>query len=70
MSDAATTGICGARSKLTVPRKPESDFICTGEPGHAAERHTACDGKGHVLARWRSQTSPVEVWGPWGKAWV
>lgn len=70
MADGAASDFCGARSKPCVPRKPESDFICTRDPGHADERHTACDGQGHVVARWRSETSPVEVWGPWGKAWV
>ena len=26
--------------------------------------HTACDGHGHVLARWASETSPIETWVP------
>lgn len=67
---AASDDFCRARSKLTRPGKPESYFICTNDAGHAEERHTACDGQGHVLARWRSGTSPVEVWGPWGVEWV
>jgi hypothetical protein len=70
---ADATGICRARSKLGNPRKPESYFICTNDAGHdggADPRHTACDGCGHVLARWRSETSPVEVWGPWGVRWA
>lgn len=71
MADAATAGdFCRARSKLSNPRKPESYFICTNDAGHADPRHTACDGQGHVLARWRSGTSPIEIWTPIGVAWA
>lgn len=28
--------------------------------------HIWCDGNGHVLARWKSETSLVEVWLPDG----
>lgn len=27
------------------------DFVCTRDPGHEGS-HSACDGRGHVLARW------------------
>lgn len=72
-ADVTETDFCRVRSKLSNPRKPESYFICTNDAGHAAgtdPRHTACDGHGHVLARWRSETSPIEIWGPWGVTWV
>lgn len=29
----------------------ERSFICTAGPGHPGS-HSACDGRGHVLARW------------------
>jgi hypothetical protein len=63
------SGFCEARSKLPVPGNPESYFICTNAPDHKGD-HTACDGQGHVLARWHSPDSTIEVWGPWGKAIV
>jgi hypothetical protein len=69
-ADQSGSDFCRARSKLSNPRKRESYFICTNDAGHADPRHTACDGQGHVLARWRSDTSPIEIWGPWGVAWT
>ena len=67
--------MCGARSKVTRPGDPESYFPCTNDAGHDSipgrdPRHTACDGHGHVLARWRTETGPVELWTPKGSMWV
>lgn len=31
--------------------RPGRDFICTQDAGHEGS-HKACDGKGHILARW------------------
>jgi hypothetical protein len=70
MADEAESDFCGSRSKPVNPRKRESYLICTNDAGHADPRHTACDGQGHVIARWRSETSPVEVWGPQGVTWA
>jgi len=53
--------LCAARSKLAVPGKPDSFFICTQHEGHR-KAHTACDGRGRILARWHTLTSPLEVW--------
>lgn len=69
------SGMCGARSKLTKPDKPDSYLICTNDAGHDSTpgrdpRHTACDGRGHVLARWRSETSPVQMRTPLGGVWA
>jgi hypothetical protein len=58
------TGFCEARSKLSDPAKPESYFICTNDEGHPCPEHTACDGHGHVLARWTSPASAIETWIP------
>lgn len=58
------SGFCEARSKLSVPGKPDSYFICTNDQGHPQPAHTACDGHGHVLARWTSETSQIETWVP------
>ena len=63
MADTAS-GICDARSKLAVAANPDSYFICTNDEGHQCPEHTACDGHGHVLARWASETSPIETWVP------
>lgn len=63
-------GACGAQSKLSRRGAPSSFFICTNDADHDPSAHTACDGEGHVLARWQSQTSVIEVWGPWGYAIV
>ena len=38
------------RAVLVIPRR-DGDFVCTQDPGHAGS-HSACDGAGHVLARW------------------
>lgn len=60
---AAQAGMCGAVSKQYRPTA-DAYFICTNDPGHWDPRHTACDGKGHVLARWISEASSIEVWVP------
>jgi hypothetical protein len=61
---AESTGWCCAVSQHGTPvtariggmaalviAKPGQDFICTQDPGHAGS-HAACDGEGHILARW------------------
>jgi hypothetical protein len=59
-------GFCAARSKVAVPGKPDSYFICTNDQDHHLQpAHTACDGHGHVLARWTSETSAIETWIPY-----
>ena len=72
MADDAPAGdLCQARSKPLNPRKPDSYLVCTNDAGHHGDpRHTACDGQGHVIARWRSETSPIEIWTPAGKLWA
>jgi hypothetical protein len=75
LADTDARDFCRACSKLSNPRKPESYFICTNDSGHADAagadpRHSACDGQGHVLARWRSDTSPIEIWTPIGAVWA
>lgn len=36
---------------VLVIARPGSDFICTQDAGHQGS-HAACDGQGHILARW------------------
>lgn len=56
-------GFCAQRSKLFDKSDPETYFICTNDPGHDGD-HTACDGQGHVLARWKTAESMIEAWVP------
>jgi len=59
------SGICGALSKTS--RKGSRFFICSSDAGHdQSARHTACDGQGHVIARWATETSLIEIWLPDG----
>lgn len=44
-----TAYILGA-AVLRLPRE-DAELICTQDPGHAGS-HAACDGQGHILARW------------------
>ena len=46
----AVTAYAAGRAALAIPRR-DGDFVCTQDPGHAGS-HSACDGQGHVLARW------------------
>ena len=39
------------RSALRIMRKTDETLICTQDQGHA-KGHAACDGQGHILARW------------------
>ena len=55
---------CRARSKPVRKGIPESHFKCTNDYGHEEAEHTACNGVGQVIARWKSETSAVELWGP------
>jgi hypothetical protein len=41
---------------------PGRDFVCTQDPGHAGS-HAACDGEGHILARW-PRSSVERYWQP------
>lgn len=58
--------LCGAQSKLGRRQDPRSFFVCTNDPGHEPPVHTACDGRGHVMARWLTEASLIEVWLPDG----
>ena len=44
------TAYAAGRAALAIPRR-DGDFVCTQDPGHPGS-HSACDGEGHVLARW------------------
>ena len=44
-----------ARTAVLLIARHGRDFICTQDPGHA-ESHAACDGQGHILARWPRST--------------
>ena len=44
------TAYAAGRAVLAIPRR-DGGFVCTQDPGHAGS-HSACDGEGHVLARW------------------
>ena len=60
-----STGLCQAVSQHGKPVNvyglgplpvlavagPGRDFVCTQDPGHDGS-HAACDGEGHILARW------------------
>ncbi len=39
------------RAALAIMRKTDEPLICTQDPGHD-KSHAACDGQGHILARW------------------
>jgi len=61
------SGTCGAQSKTSLKGRPRSFFICSIDAGHdQSARHTACDGQGHVIARWATETSLIEIWLPDG----
>ena len=54
----ADVGMCRAmtvyahgRASLAIMRKTDETLICTQDIGHA-KGHAACDGQGHILARW------------------
>ena len=40
----------GIAAVLFIPQK-DGDFVCTQDGGHQGS-HAACDGQGHILARW------------------
>ena len=44
------TAYVAGRIAVAIAR-PGRDFICTQDSGHEGS-HKACDGQGHVLARW------------------
>ena len=48
------TAYVAGRAALAIPGH-DGDFVCTQDPGHAGS-HSACDGAGHVLARWPRST--------------
>lgn len=50
------------KAALAIMRKTDEALICTQDTGHD-QGHAACDGRGHILARW--PRSPVErYWQP------
>ncbi len=72
---SADTAMCNAVSQHGTPvtayvagrvavavARPGRDFICTQDPGHAGS-HAACDGQGHILARWPHK-DPEVYWKP------
>jgi hypothetical protein len=66
MMTVGIPGFCGEHSKIIIGNNPGSYFICTNDAGHDGD-HTACDGQGHVLARWESPMSKVKIRGPQGE---
>lgn len=52
---APVTAYIAGAAVLRIVRQ-DGDFICTQDPGHA-ESHSACDGDGHILARWPRKTA-------------
>lgn len=55
------TAYIDGRAVLAIPRH-DGDFICSQDPGHE-KGHAACDGRGHVLARW-PRSSVERFWQP------
>lgn len=47
---------------ILVFARPGRDFICTQDSGHQGS-HAACDGQGHVLARW-PRKADEQYWQP------
>ena len=47
---APVTAYVRGAAVLMIPKR-DGDFICTQDPGHE-KGHAACDGQGHILARW------------------
>lgn len=45
------TAYIAGRAVLAIARAGCRDFICTQDAGHQGV-HAACDGRGHILARW------------------
>ena len=44
------TVYAAGKAHLVIAKKP-GEFVCTQDPGHERS-HAACDGNGHILARW------------------
>lgn len=44
------TAYVAGRVAVAIAR-PGRDFVCTQDAGHQGS-HAACDGQGHILARW------------------
>jgi len=61
---ASALECCGNTTRPLRPGRPDSTLICTQDAGHPPGEHAACDGKGHILARWADPAGPVEVWVP------
>ena len=51
------TVYANGKAALKIMRKGDGTLICSQDPGHD-KSHAACDGQGHILARW--PRSPVE----------
>ncbi|HTQ93459.1 MAG TPA: hypothetical protein VMK84_28580 [Streptosporangiaceae bacterium] len=47
---------------LAIMRRDSEPMICTQDPGHD-RGHSACDGAGHILARW-PRASVERYWQP------
>lgn len=50
------------RAALRIMRKGDETLICTQDQGHDRS-HAACDGQGHILARW-PQSAVERYWQP------
>jgi hypothetical protein len=58
---ATVTAYMAGQVVLAIPKR-DGDFVCTQDTGH--ERgHAACDGQGHILARW-PRSSVERYWQP------
>ncbi len=56
---ALVTAYVGGSTVLAIPKR-DGDFVCTQDPGHE-KSHAACDGNGHILARW-PQAATERYW--------
>ena len=50
------------RAALRIMRKTDPTLICTQDSGHQLS-HAACDGQGHILARW-PRSAVERYWQP------
>ncbi len=55
------TAYVAGMAALVIAR-PGRDFICTQDAGHQGS-HAACDGQGHILARW-PRSAVERYWQP------
>ena len=57
------TAYLAGKAVLVIARAGRHHFICTQDAGHAGTSHAACDGQGHILARWPRKTAE-QYWQP------